>query len=160
VSNSLIAIFPAPARFAALHQLARTFFDRFEMANDTELDGLSRRERQIMDFLFQSGKASVGEVMDGIPNPPGYSAVRATLRTLEQKGRVVHEEDGRAYIYRPTVRREAARRSALTHVLKTFFDNSAEQAVAALLELKGPKLSEAELERVARLVNDAKKEGR
>lgn len=130
------------------------------MANDTELDGLSRRERQIMDFLFQSGKASVGEVMDGIPNPPGYSAVRATLRTLEQKGRVVHEEDGRAYIYRPTVRREAARRSALTHVLKTFFDNSAEQAVAALLELKGPKLSEADLERVARLVNDAKKEGR
>jgi predicted transcriptional regulator len=130
------------------------------MSNDTELDGLSRRERQIMDFLFRSGKASVGEVMDGIPNPPGYSAVRATLRTLEQKGRVVHEEDGRAYIYRPTVRREAARRSALTHVLKTFFDNSAEQAVAALLELKGPKLSEAELERVARLVNDAKKEGR
>lgn len=130
------------------------------MANDTELDGMSRRERQIMDFLFQSGKASVGEVMDGIPNPPGYSAVRATLRTLEQKGRVVHEEDGRAYIYRPTVRREAARRSALTHVLKTFFDNSAEQAVAALLELKGPKLSDAELERVLRLVNDAKKEGR
>ena len=98
--------------------------------------------------------------MDGIPNPPGYSAVRATLRTLEQKGRVVHEEDGRAYVYRPTLRREAARRSALTHVLKTFFDNSAEQAVAALLELKGPKLSEAELERVARLVSDAKKEGR
>jgi BlaI family transcriptional regulator, penicillinase repressor len=136
------------------------FSDRFDMANDTEVDGLSRRERQIMDFLFQSGKASVGEVMDGIPNPPGYSAVRATLRTLEQKGRVVHEEDGRAYIYRPTVRREAARRSALTHVLKTFFDNSAEQAVAALLELKGTKLSDAELERVARLVNDAKKEGR
>ena len=74
--------------------------------------------------------------------------------------RVVHEEEGRAYIYRPTVRREAARRSALTHVLKTFFDNSAEQAVAALLELKGPKLTEAELQRVARLVNDAKKEGR
>ena len=113
-----------------------------------------------MDFLFQRGKASVGEVMEGIPNPPGYSAVRATLRTLEQKGRVVHEEDGRAYVYRPTVRREAARRSALTHVLKTFFDNSAEQAVAALLELKGPKLTDAELERVARLVNDAKKEGR
>jgi len=130
------------------------------MANDTELDGLSRRERQIMDFLFQSGKASVGEVMDGIPNPPGYSAVRATLRTLEQKGRVVHEEDGRAYIYRPTVRREAARRSALTHVLKTFFDNSAEQAVAALLELKGPKLSGAELDRVADLIDKAKHEGR
>jgi BlaI family penicillinase repressor len=130
------------------------------MPHDDELSGLSRRERQIMDFLFQRGKASVGEVMDGIPNPPGYSAVRATLRTLEQKGRVVHEEDGRAYVYRPTLRREAARRSALTHVLKTFFDNSAEQAVAALLELKGPKLTEAELERVARIVDQAKKEGR
>jgi len=130
------------------------------MSHDDELRGLSRRERQIMDLLFQRGKASVGEVMEGIPDPPGYSAVRATLRTLEQKGRVTHEEDGRAYIYRPTLRREAARKSALTHVLKTFFDNSAEQAVAALLELKGPKLSSAELERVSRLVESAKKEGR
>lgn len=130
------------------------------MAHEDELEGLSRRERQIMDFLFQRGRASVGEVLDGIPNPPGYSAVRATLRTLEQKGRVVHEEDGRAYVYRPTLRREAARRSALTHVLKTFFDNSAEQAVAALLELKGTKLSQAELDRVSKLVDLAKKEGR
>ena len=130
------------------------------MPQDDELRGLSRRERQIMDFLFQRGKASVGEVMDGIPDPPGYSAVRATLRTLEEKGRVIHEEDGRAYIYRPTLRRDAARKSALTHVLKTFFDNSAEQAVAALLELKGPRISEAELDRVSRLVENAKKEGR
>jgi predicted transcriptional regulator len=130
------------------------------MTQDDELRGLSRRERQIMDFLFQCGKASVGEVMDGIPDPPGYSAVRATLRTLEQKGRVTHEEDGRAYIYRPTLRRDAARKSALTHVLKTFFDNSAEQAVAALLELKGPRLSEAQLERVSQLIENAKKEGR
>lgn len=130
------------------------------MAPNDEMAGLSRRERQIMDFLFQRGEASVGEVMEGIADPPGYSAVRATLRTLEQKGRVVHQEEGRAYIYRPTVRRDAARRSALSHVLKTFFDNSAEQAVAALLELRGPKLSDAELKRVARLVDDAKKEGR
>lgn len=130
------------------------------MTTNEELTGLSRRERQIMDFLFQRGKASVGEVMSGIPDPPGYSAVRATLRTLEQKGRVSHEEDGRAYVYKPTLRREAARRSALTHVLKTFFDNSAEQAVAALLEIKGQRLSEAELDRVARLVDQAKKEGR
>jgi predicted transcriptional regulator len=130
------------------------------MTNEDELTGLSRRERQIMDFLFQRGKASVGEVLDGIPNPPGYSAVRATLRTLEQKGRVIHEEDGRAYVYRPTQRRDAARKSALTHVLKTFFDNSAEQAVAALLELKGTKLTTAELDRVARMVDQAKKEGR
>ena len=130
------------------------------MANEDELVGLSRRERQIMDFLYQRGKAAVGEVMDGIQDPPSYSAVRATLRTLEQKGRVVHEEDGRAYVYKPTVRRDAARKSALTHVLKTFFDNSAEQAVAALLELRGTKLSDAELDRVARLVDNAKKEGR
>ena len=130
------------------------------MAHEDDLEGLSRRERQIMDFLYQRGKASVGEVLDGIPNPPGYSAVRATLRTLEQKGRVVHEEDGRAYVYRPTLRRDAARRSALTHVLKTFFDNSAEQAVAALLELRGTRLSQAELDRVAKLVDQAKREGR
>jgi predicted transcriptional regulator len=130
------------------------------MSQNDELTGLSRRERQIMDFLFQRGKASVGEVLDGIPDPPGYSAVRATLRTLEQKGRVSHEEDRRAYIYRPTLRRDAARKSALTHVVKTFFDNSAEQALAALLELKGTRLSEAELERVSRLVENAKKEGR
>ena len=130
------------------------------MSQNDELTGLSRRERQIMDFLFQRGKASVGEVLDGIPDPPGYSAVRATLRTLEQKGRVSHEEDGRAYIYRPTLRRDAARKSALTHVVKTFFDNSAEQALAALLELKGTRLSGAELERVSRLVENAKKEGR
>jgi BlaI family transcriptional regulator, penicillinase repressor len=129
------------------------------MPQDDELAGLSRRERQIMDFLFQRGKASVGEVMEGIPDPPGYSAVRATLRTLEQKGRVSHEEDGRAYIYRPTLRRDAARKSALTHVLKTFFDNSAEQAVAALLELKGPRLSDAQLERVSQMVENAKREG-
>jgi BlaI family penicillinase repressor len=156
-----IAIFLACARIAAVRAdapVSNLFLA--PMPQDDELAGLSRRERQIMDFLFQRGKASVGEVLDGIPDPPGYSAVRATLRTLEQKGRVSHEEDGRAYIYRPTLRRDAARRSALTHVLRTFFDNSAEQAVAALLELKGPRLSEAELERVSRMVENAKKEGR
>jgi predicted transcriptional regulator len=130
------------------------------MVNEDEATGLSRRERQIMDFLYRRGKASVGDVMEGIADPPSYSAVRATLRTLELKGHVTHQEEGRAYIYLPKVRRDAARRSALTHVLKTFFDNSAEQAVAALLELKGPRLSKSELARVARLVEDAKKEGR
>jgi BlaI family transcriptional regulator, penicillinase repressor len=125
-----------------------------------ELTGLSRRERQIMDFLFERGKASVAEVLDGIPSPPGYSAVRATLRTLEQKGRVEHEEDGRAYIYRPTVKREAARKSALSHVLKTFFDGSAEQAVAALLEIRRTKRSAVELDRMSKLVEHAKREGR
>jgi predicted transcriptional regulator len=130
------------------------------MITNDDLAGLSRRERQIMDFLFQKGKASVAEVMAGIPEPPSYSAVRAMLRTLEQKGRVVHVEDGRAYVYRPTVRKDTARRSALTHMLKTFFDGSTEQAVAALLELKGSKLSEDELHRVADLIAKAQREGR
>ena len=125
-----------------------------------DFSGLSRRERQIMDFLFQKGKGSVADVMDGIADPPSYSAVRAMLRTLEQKGRITHLEEGRAYIYRPTLRKDTARRGALAHVLKTFFDGSTEQAVAALLELKGPKLSEAELDRVADLIDKAKREGR
>ena len=125
-----------------------------------DLSGLSRRERQIMDFLFRRGTASVAEVMAGIPDPPGYSAVRAMLRTLEQKGRVTHEEDGRAYIYKPTLRKDTARRTALAHLLRTFFDGSAEQAVAALMDLKGPKMSDEELDRVAQLVEQAKREGR
>lgn len=125
-----------------------------------DFSGLSRRERQIMDFLFQKGKGSVADVMEGIADPPSYSAVRAMLRTLEQKGRITHLEEGRAYIYRPTLRKDTARRGALAHVLKTFFDGSTEQAVAALLELKGPKLSEAELDRVADLIDKAKHEGR
>ena len=121
---------------------------------------LSRRERQIMDFLYQRGRASVGDVMEGIPAPPSYSAVRAMLRTLEEKGHVTHFEDGRAYIYEPKVRKETARQGALTHLLKTFFDGSTEKAVAALLDLKGPQLSRAELDRVAHLVDQAKSEGR
>ncbi len=125
-----------------------------------DFSGLSRRERQIMDFLFQKGNGSVADVMDGIADPPSYSAVRAMLRTLEQKGRITHLEEGRAYIYRPTLRKDTARRGALAHVLKTFFDGSTEQAVAALLELKGAKLSEAELDRVAGLIDKAKREGR
>ena len=125
-----------------------------------ELNDLSRRERQIMDLLYERERASVQEVMDGIADPPSYSAVRAMLRTLEEKGRVTHVEDGRAYIYQPTIRKDAARQGALSHLLKTFFDGSTEKAVAALLDLKGTRLSQAELDRVAVLVEHAKKEGR
>jgi BlaI family penicillinase repressor len=124
------------------------------------LGDLSRRERQIMDFLFEREHASVAEVMEGIADPPSYSAVRAMLATLEEKGRVTHVEDGRAYIYRPSMRKETARQGALSHLLKTFFDGSTEKAVAALLDLKGQKLSGDELERVAKLVEQAKAEGR
>src|SRR5688500_12613757 len=130
------------------------------MPADSQLVALSRRERQIMDFLFRHGKANVAEVLSGIPDPPSYSAVRAMLRTLEDKGHVIHEEDGRAYVYRPTVARDQARRSALRHLLSTFFAGSTEQAVAALLDLSGPKLSDAELGRLAQLVDQARTEGR
>ena len=121
---------------------------------------LSRRERQIMDFLYQRGRASVGEVTAGIPEPPSYSAVRAMMRTLEEKGHIKHVEDGRAYIYEPLVQKDTARQGALSHLLKTFFDGSTEKAVAALLDLKGQQLSQAELERVGLLVDRAKAEGR
>jgi predicted transcriptional regulator len=127
---------------------------------ESQLAQLSRRERQIMDLLYQKERASVAEVMEGIEDPPSYSAVRAMLRTLEEKGRVKHVEDGRAYVYEPTMRKDAARQGALSHLLKTFFDGSAEKAVAALLDLKGQNLSTAELDRVALLVEQAKAEGR
>jgi predicted transcriptional regulator len=127
------------------------------LANDRDL---SRRERQIMDFLFRTGRATAAEVMDGLSDAPSYSAVRALLRILEQKGHIRHEEEGRAYVYMPIVRRDAARQTALTHLLKTFFDNSAEQAVAALLAIKGEKMSSAELERMSKMIEQAKKEGR
>ena len=121
---------------------------------------LTRRERQIIDFLYQHGRAGVSEVMAGIPDPPSYSAVRAMLRTLEEKGHVRHIEDGRAYIYEPIVQKDAARAGALTHLLKTFFDGSAEKAVAALLDLKSQQLTTDELDRVSKLLDAARNEGR
>jgi BlaI family transcriptional regulator, penicillinase repressor len=121
---------------------------------------LSRRERQIMDFLFSRGRASAAEVMEGIPDPPSYSAVRALLRTLEEKGHVVHEEQGRAYVYKPTIGRDQARKTALKHLLKTFFGGSTEQAMAALLDLSGTKMGRDELDRLGELVERAKREGR
>jgi BlaI family penicillinase repressor len=113
-----------------------------------------------MDFLFRVGRASAADVMAGIPEAPSYSAVRALLRILEDKGHVRHEEEGRAYVYFPTTRKETARKSALQHLLRTFFDGSTEDAVAALLDLKGPKMSGEELARIERLVDEAKREGR
>ena len=128
------------------------------MPNDTP-SGLSRRERQIMDLLFQRGEATVAEVMDGIPDPPSYSAVRAMLRILEEKGQVRHREDGPRYVYQPVVAREAARKSAVRHLLRTFFDGSVEQAMAALLDTSDRKLSGEEIDRLSRLIEQRKKEG-
>lgn len=121
---------------------------------------LSRRERQIMDILHRAGKATAADVLDNLPDAPSYSAVRALLRILETKGHIRHEEEGRAYVYRPIAGRTDARQSALSHLLKTFFDNSAEQAVAALLAIKGEKMSGAELTRMSKMIERAKKEGR
>ena len=121
---------------------------------------LSRRERQIMDAVYQLGQATAAEVLDMIPEPPGYSAVRAMLRLLEEKGYLRHKQDGPRYLYLPTVTRDRARRSALKQVLQTFFDGSTEQAVAALLDLSRAKLSEEELDRLSRMIDEARKEGR
>ena len=118
---------------------------------------LSRRERQILDVLYRCGRASAAEVQDGLPDPPSYSAVRALLRILEDKGHVRHEQDGPRYVYRPTVARDNARASALRHMLQTFFDGSAEQAISALLDEESTRLSRPELDRLARLIDAARK---
>ena len=122
--------------------------------------GLSRRERQIMDALYTLGEATVGEVMDRMPDPPSYSAVRATLRVLEEKGHAKHKQDGPRYLYLPTVSRDKAQSHALKHVVGTFFGGSVEQAVMALLSLPETKLSESQLERLAEQVRQAEEEGR
>ena len=120
---------------------------------------LSRRERQILDILYQRGQATAADVQNALPEPPSYSAVRALLRILEDKGHVRHQQDGPRYLYAPTVARENAKRSALHHVLRTFFEGSAEQAISALLDGSSTKLSAAVLDRLARLIEDARRSG-
>jgi predicted transcriptional regulator len=120
---------------------------------------LSRRERQIMDVLYRVGKASAAEVRASLPSPPSDSAVRALLRILEEKGHIRHDLDGPRYVYIPTVKRDTAKRSALEHLVNTFFDGSASQVMAALLE--SPRdLGDEELARLRRLIDAAKKEGK
>ena len=121
---------------------------------------LSRRERQMMDILYRSGRATAAEIQAALPDAPGYSAVRATLRILENKGHVRHEGEGLKYVYLPTVGREKATRSALSHLVETFFDGSPEKAVAALLDSSTSSLSPAELDRLAELIERARKEGK
>jgi len=120
---------------------------------------LSRRERQIMDVLYQKGRATASEIHAGIPDPPTYSAVRAKLRVLEEKGHVRHQEEALRYVYLPVVARDSARRSALRHMVATFFGGSVEETVAALLDLSASNLSEQDLDRISQLVEQAKKEG-
>ena len=126
----------------------------------TEAQDLSRRERQIMDSVYRRGKATAAEVLADLPEPPSYSAVRTMLRLLEDKGHLKHEQDGPRYVYVPTVARENARVNALRHLVSTFFNGSAEQAMAALLEISDTELSRAELDRMQQLIEQARDEGR
>ena len=125
-----------------------------------EKDTLSRRERQIMDVLYRQGKATAAEVQANIADAPSYSAVRALLRILEEKGHVKHSYDGPRYVYSPIISRPVAQKSALRQLVKTFFDGSTSNAVAALLDMSGKDLSDSELERLAAIVEQAKSEGK
>jgi predicted transcriptional regulator len=125
-----------------------------------EQQKLSRRERQIMDVLYRMGRATAAEVHQAIPDPPGYSAVRAMLRVLEEKKHIRHEEKDLRYVFIPVVPRDKARRSAVRHLLDTFFDGSPEQAVATLLDVSGDKLSQDKFDQLAALIEKAKQEGR
>ena len=119
---------------------------------------LSRRERQIMDVIYQRGQATAAEVLDALPDPPSYSSVRALLRVLETKGHLWHRREGARYVFLPIVPAEEARRSALARVVRTFFDGSTQATVAALIDESS--LSRAELDRLQELIDRARKEGR
>lgn len=121
---------------------------------------LSRRERQIMDILYRLGSGTAAEVKENLPDAPSYSAVRALLRILEEKGHLKHAYDGPRYVYAPVVSRPVAQKSALKQIVKTFFDGSTSNAVAALLDMSAKDLSDSELEKLAGIVEQAKREGR
>jgi predicted transcriptional regulator len=120
---------------------------------------LSRRERQIMDILYRRGRATAAEVMADLPGTPHSSTVRTQLRVLGEKGHVRHEEEGLRYVYVPAVPRHEARKSALRHLVETFFDGSTEKAVTALLGREASRLSDEELDRIADLIAKARKDG-
>ena len=121
---------------------------------------LSRRERQIMDILYRMRQATAAEVQAALPDEPSYSTVRAQLRVLEEKGHVRHEERNLRYVYMPVVAREKARKSALRHMMDTFFNGSAEEMVATLLDRSTGKLTPDELNRLSALIEQARKEGK
>jgi len=123
-------------------------------------ENLSRRERQIMEIVYRLGRATASEVQDNLPDAPSYSAVRALLRVLEEKGHLRHQYDGPRYAYLPVVPRERARRSALRGLLRNFFENSHEQMIAALLDDPSSDISTEDLDRLARMIEKARKEGR
>ena len=130
------------------------------MAKKLAMPDLSRRERQILDALYAAGRATAAEIQNAIPDPPSYSAVRTLLRILEDKGHVRHEQDGTRYVYLPTVERQSAQRSALRHMLNTFFAGSATQAMAALLDEDSLELPKKDVDRLKALIERARKEGK
>lgn len=121
---------------------------------------LSRRERQVMDILYRRGEATVAEVMADLPDPPTYSAVRSILRILMEKDLITHREDGPRYVYLPAINPDRARDDALKHVIRTFFDGSAEQAVAAVLRVSDAQLSDAEIDQLREKIKKARVSGR
>lgn len=121
---------------------------------------LSRRERQIMDILYERGRATAAEVHARLQDAPSYSAVRALLRVLEEKGYAKHQQDGPRYVFLPATSRDVAKRSALKHMLHVFFEDSAERAFAALLDVSSAKLEERDFDRLAELIEKARKEGK
>jgi predicted transcriptional regulator len=118
---------------------------------------LSRRERQIMDVLYERGRATAAEILAALPDPPSYSAIRALIKVLEDKGHVKHQEDGPRYVFTPSVPRSKARRNAVKHLLQTFFDDSTSEAVASLLGSAG-KLKPEELDKIEELIARARKD--
>jgi predicted transcriptional regulator len=132
----------------------------FQHMLKNQQDPLSRREREMMNIVFAHGKATAGEVLDAMADPPSYSAVRATLRVLEQKGHLRHEQDGLRYVYKPTTNRDRVRQTALEQLVTTFFDGSAANVVATLIERQKGGLTGEELDRLSELIDQARKEGR
>jgi BlaI family penicillinase repressor len=122
------------------------------------MTSLSRRERQILDILYERGRATAAEVQAGLPDPPSYSTIRALLRVLEEKGHVQHQSAGQRYVFSPKVPRERARRTALKRLLQTFFNDSVGEAVATLLNVSEAKLTRQELDRIEALIEQARKE--
>jgi BlaI family penicillinase repressor len=124
------------------------------------LAALSRRERQIMDILYECGRATSAEVHARLADAPSYSTVRAILRILEEKGQAKHQQDGPRYVFLPATPREVAKRSALKHLLRTFFEDSTEGAFAALLDVSSAKLERKDFDRLAEMIDKARKEGK
>jgi predicted transcriptional regulator len=121
---------------------------------------LSRRERQIMDIVYELKEATAAQVLERLPNPPSYSAVRALIKVLENKGHLCHKQDGPRYVFSPTLSREKARKTALRHLQKTFFNGSTEEVMAALLDISEDDMSEEDYLRLRALIEKARKEGR